>query len=133
MPKLPKTAKMSPSCHSERLRTTLSLPKGSEEESKNPENVSSAIPSQGILLNKLSLCMARSCRMEERYQETSWWKLRDAAWRSLLPRDVSTRPRSPAARDSFGLAQHDNVGNSISPNCTTTPFWHFRQTFLLRP
>src|SRR5215467_359685 len=36
-------------CHSERLRRSLSLSKGTEEESRNPENLSPTMPLQGIL------------------------------------------------------------------------------------
>jgi hypothetical protein len=36
------------------LRTTRSLAKGSEGESKHPGNVSRTMPIQGVLLNELS-------------------------------------------------------------------------------
>ena len=41
-------------CHSERARGTLSLSKGTKRESRNPENASSAMPPQGVLLKTFS-------------------------------------------------------------------------------
>jgi len=72
---------MSSTCHSERLGTTLSLPKGSEEESKKPENVSFAMLSQGppdcaafaragaegVLLNNLSLSYSTLVQIEKNH------------------------------------------------------------------